>query len=106
MLPRLPFLHLYHAPINAISPLAAIIARPSRLFGGEDASAGAGGAEGGVDEFGCVVAPKVVAMDHVAILESNSEMTSLLAFHPFEPLLAAGAREFYSLYLWHVTMFC
>lgn len=78
-------------PPGPVSPLATFITRPSRLL----RFAGAGGVwgRGAPDTEGdaaAPVAPRCVAMDQTSVLENDAEMTSLLLFHPYEPLLAVA----------------
>lgn len=85
------------APPEPATPLATFLTRPSRLFRLGSGSAWGGGrngdAEASASSSGSAdvpVAPRCVAMDQTSVLENDAEMTSILLFHPYEPLLAVA----------------
>lgn len=77
------------------TPLATFLTRPSRLFRLGSGSAWGGGRNGDAEASSSgsadvPVAPRCVAMDQTSVLENDAEMTSILLFHPYEPLLAVA----------------
>lgn len=96
------------APPEPATPLATFLTRPSRLFRLGSGSAWGGGRHGGSGDAessspssgsaGVPVAPRCVAMDQTSVLENDAEMTQILLFHPYEPLLAVADDQVVVLY--------